>query len=76
MGPHHTPGEIRNFNCLSAHSFMLLVFDLKITSKQNETIISQYITTSMIFEQAKLQLNKIKESFSSFFSQLSSLIIQ
>lgn len=47
---------------------MLLVFEL--TPEQSKTI-SQYITTSLITKQAKLQQNKIKE----FFSLLSSYMI-
>lgn len=57
-------------DCLSAgSSFTPLVFELKITPEQSKTMISQYITTPLKTEQAKLQQNKIESVFFFFFFQ-------
>lgn len=65
-------------DCLSAgSSFTPLVFELKITPEQSKTMISQYITTPLKTEQAKLQQNKIESVFFfSFFSFSSSYMSQ
>lgn len=55
-------------HCVSTDSScILLMFEMKIR-EQGKTKISQYITISLITEQAKLQQNKIKETI--FFSLL------
>lgn len=67
-GPLHRHGPRSSFPlCVSTDSsyttYMLIVFELKITPEQSKTMISQYVTTSLITEQAKRQQKKNKVFF-------------